>query len=92
MSLVQVITTSIPLAGEDLEGMAGSQYDGMVHNLMYGNQQGYQVSELSIQMKQFVFYLFLDEKPTPTDYFVCPSISYNSKRVRHQSELFFLLC
>ena len=53
MSLVQVITTSIPLAGEDLEGMAGSQYDGMVHNLMYGNQQGYQVSELSIQMKQF---------------------------------------
>ena len=62
MSLVQVITTSIPLAGEDLEGMAGSQYDGMVHNLMYGNQQGYQVSELSIQMKQFFLNLFLDEK------------------------------
>ena len=41
--IVKVITTSIPLAGEDLEGIAGSQYDGMVHNLMHGNQQGYQV-------------------------------------------------
>jgi len=39
---IKVITTSIPLAGEDLEGIAGSQYDGMVHNLMHGNQQGYQ--------------------------------------------------
>ncbi len=44
-SIWQVITTSIPMGDEEgmLEGEDGTHYEGMVFNLLTGNQQGYQV-------------------------------------------------
>jgi len=39
---IKVITTNIPMVGEDLDEMNGNHVEGMVHNLLYGNQQGYE--------------------------------------------------